>query len=480
MDDPTTSPVTRRSVIRLIGAALAAPAVAGPARPQSYAPAPGQVPLSGTVSVRDFGAAGNGVSDDTAAIAAAIAQVASTGQPLFVPEGTFLVDPARLLVTGSGLASRFVMFGQGPSSILKIRDGTIDSANRFLLRFTTQQDMDLIEIRDLMFDHNARGSADPVKARGDPWAFQHSHTVQIAPTAGTLKLVRFSNVTIRDPAADGFNSSFKGTASVLDFVVTDCSVIERRRLRSDICFVSLPAAAHVDRFRGDVIEIEAVAPTQGKVQLRYSNCAVKRLDFLAHTSDWLTGNVEVYFDSVTAPENVGISGVVLHATNCVFGISTDKRFNRWRALQPGSQVSNSVLLHKYDEATNSVGSLTPWSSQKFGWRTNLRLVGCESRIDDSRPVAPRGAAILGTPGVTPQARGNAALEVDRHKFDARFEMSVDADRCGRVRLVDNDYGGTLCAIRYRDDGPYALDISIEGGDFRRVKGARTIKSKAAR
>lgn len=48
--------------------------------------------LRDTVSVKDFGAVGDGVADDTAAIQAAIAYMESTGYPVYVPPGTYLTD----------------------------------------------------------------------------------------------------------------------------------------------------------------------------------------------------------------------------------------------------------------------------------------------------------------------------------------------------------------------------------------------------
>jgi hypothetical protein len=79
--------------------------------------------------------------------------------------------------------------------------------------------------------------------------------------------------------------------------------------------------------------------------------------------------------------------------------------------------------------------------------------------------------VLGIAGVTPATLANANLEVANHKFDSRFEVSVHADRCGRVRLVGNDYGGAVCAIKYQPGSSFAVDLSVEGGDFRRVTGA---------
>lgn len=71
------------------------------------------------VNVKDFGAAGDGIADDAAAFAAAIAAVASTGQTIYVPAGTYVIGSA---LTSTGHLN---MFGDGDKSILDFSGATI-------------------------------------------------------------------------------------------------------------------------------------------------------------------------------------------------------------------------------------------------------------------------------------------------------------------------------------------------------------------
>lgn len=89
----------------------------------------GQVraPIAAMVDVRDYGAVGDGSTDDTAAFTAA--HTAAAGRPLFVPPGTYLVTSLPALVTGD----RIVGVGYS-SEILYAGTGT-------LLTLTSKQDI---------------------------------------------------------------------------------------------------------------------------------------------------------------------------------------------------------------------------------------------------------------------------------------------------------------------------------------------------
>jgi hypothetical protein len=67
-----------------------------------------QLKLQETVSVKDFGAVGDGVTDDTVAVTAFLTSIISTGDTGLIPEGIYLVDTISL-VAGSG----FNLIGSG-------------------------------------------------------------------------------------------------------------------------------------------------------------------------------------------------------------------------------------------------------------------------------------------------------------------------------------------------------------------------------
>jgi parallel beta-helix repeat protein len=88
-------------------------------------------------NVKDFGALADGMTDDTAAIQAAI-NAAASGGTVFLPHGTYVVDPDVSLHLTSGVT----LAGSGRKSILKIKPNSnvldnlvkIENADRVILR----------------------------------------------------------------------------------------------------------------------------------------------------------------------------------------------------------------------------------------------------------------------------------------------------------------------------------------------------------
>lgn len=96
------------------------------------APFPGAVPrtvedkLSERLSARDFGATGNGTTDDGPALQAAMNAAAAAGKTLLIGEGTFRITaPLTLPGAAAGLVMRGVILYAGPDggTALTIGDG---------------------------------------------------------------------------------------------------------------------------------------------------------------------------------------------------------------------------------------------------------------------------------------------------------------------------------------------------------------------
>jgi hypothetical protein len=97
-------------------------------------------------NVKGYGAVGNGTTDDTTAVQAAITAVeAAGGGVIYFPVGTFLLSP--LTITGSGIT----IVGSGWSSILKLAP----SSNDYLIKLSPGSGSVTIDISRLAISGNA-------------------------------------------------------------------------------------------------------------------------------------------------------------------------------------------------------------------------------------------------------------------------------------------------------------------------------------
>lgn len=75
------------------------------------------------ISVRDTGAFGDGVHDDTSAIQAAIAALPATGGTVYVPAGTYLIDTTRRINLRS-----LMLLSLDPGAVLKAKTSSVSRA----------------------------------------------------------------------------------------------------------------------------------------------------------------------------------------------------------------------------------------------------------------------------------------------------------------------------------------------------------------
>jgi Pectate lyase superfamily protein/Chaperone of endosialidase len=96
-----------------------------------------------SLSVKDFGAVGDGVANDTAAIQSALTHGALTGRAVFVPAGTYKITAALVVNTGA-YSTGAILFGEGRNSIIS-QVGIGEDG----IKFSTTQFLQNSGIRDL-------------------------------------------------------------------------------------------------------------------------------------------------------------------------------------------------------------------------------------------------------------------------------------------------------------------------------------------
>jgi hypothetical protein len=96
------------------------------------------------LNVRTFGARGDGITDDTAALQAAVTAAAAVKTAVYVPSGTYLVSAPVVIPAGEGLG----IFGSGWASSIKLKA----ASNCFVFKMTGADTR--ITMRDLEIDGN--------------------------------------------------------------------------------------------------------------------------------------------------------------------------------------------------------------------------------------------------------------------------------------------------------------------------------------
>ena len=146
-------------------------------------------------NVKDFGAVGDGVTDDRAAIQAAIdnaVQFTPQGGILF-PAGTYRLSRVNVLggrwsIDLNGVQD-FMVMGEGPKSVVKLADTTSKTSDWhvFILRNNCQR----VVFKDLVIDGNRTGLTNPD---------EQSHGIEVEP--GTEDLV-VDRCIVRECFGDG-------------------------------------------------------------------------------------------------------------------------------------------------------------------------------------------------------------------------------------------------------------------------------------
>jgi len=137
-------------------------------RPTDYDSVTNKVVLSditndgGRVDVRVFGAVGDGVADDRAAIQAAIDHAASVGLEVYIPPGTYYVTPDPLTNVGLSIPSNLTVRGAGWSSIIRFPGVGLAPCIGNAASHGTQEQQDQgdvnIHIHDLKLDLEGTGN----------------------------------------------------------------------------------------------------------------------------------------------------------------------------------------------------------------------------------------------------------------------------------------------------------------------------------
>lgn len=174
-----------------------------------------QSKLRETISVKDFGAVGDGVADDTAAIQAAINQ--GDGKTLFFPEGIYLVSDdviisnKKIRIVGAGIRNTIIL-RNGNYVSLRVREG--DSAN--LTSDFGISDLQLLNIRINFFNNVSFAIIDNISSvRTAAASYDYYGVDANAAITGTTTLLE--NIQIKNSRFVGMRGAIRLEATGVEY-----------------------------------------------------------------------------------------------------------------------------------------------------------------------------------------------------------------------------------------------------------------------
>lgn len=332
--------------------------------------------LRDIVSVKDFGALGDGVTNDAPAIQNALNYTIANGKALYFPEGTYII-------TGVGLTNSrieptipdntsVVMFGAGPGkTIIKEKSGDTLAYGRFhmMLYFNVVGSAILnnLIVRDMTFDKNGLSNGPPPI----PFDWEQAHIIGVTTGFGTGKVryALFSNVEMLDKVGGGivFMDGLVDNA-----VITNCHSRNFSYLfgeRGDFEFQAAVVNLEVLGCSGTYAQCEPDDPDPPPNVFpvaAFRDCNINILEFTAYYGTAASVKAQtIVLDNCVAMGKLTVGNAKLLARNCKFVVASENNFF-WYRLAEGSVVESSTIINRYDAATNSISSFYPQALATLG------------------------------------------------------------------------------------------------------------------
>lgn len=440
----------------------------------------------GYVSLRWFGAKGDGVTDDALLYQDAINYAVTNNVALYVPKGVYLIGPSKnyiqaTMVTGSHLT----IYGDGPAmSIIKespdknreISPGTPHTLKNgcklLFIKGTGSTIAESVMLRDICFDKDGGNTAPPtaeecplVKIGGvwvdDPnpeYYLEHSHAimVQMEDTA-LLRAFTAINVTTRDIIGAGINLA-KGL--IIEAVLINCHGIDHNYTggpRGDHEFQATVANLLITGCTGDFIQSEPniSTPVSGiRTQVTMVGCRYTILDVGGFSA--LNTGMHVNMVSCYA-ENAVFYDALVQASLCDLGVASilNSGSRRWFQLAPGSSLSDCRIRVYVDAGTNALSS---WymDGAKTTFSMNLIVSNCHIEGGTGMLNTTTGFALYGA-ALHSGVKDYSVRFIDC-TFDPLFEGILNADRNGVFEF-------TNCKLACRST---AFKVGSSGGNFGKI------------
>lgn len=420
------------------------------------------------VSIKDFGGKGDGMADDTEALSKAITYCLVNNKKLIIPEGTYVIESNKIVITLTGDDNHFTMQGSGKNSTIKRKDNSCLADNMELFTIITKgnSDVESFEVDDIFINDNAAGN--PINdISAGAFSYEHSSIFRFLPSSGAkIKQIVFENVIFDDPIADciNFSSSYIGK-----FVGDKINVLKRNRVRSDICFSNAIENFKLTNSVLTTFEAEWNEAPNFISHVQIYNTVVKdAFDYGGYGDpnkcELVASKCDINFKTIRMAD-VQISDSTIRLKTSEDIRRTDKTI-----------FTNCRFIHYLtNESAPYDVSYLAISSANVGYPTKVYFKGCRFEIDSSvTAISENSKAVF----LNPVELKNIEKQVADFKecwFDERFGCSIYSNRGGTMVSRNCDFAGTAYALYAGGDYDYGTRLFLDGGRFDRMKSAYTIR-----
>ena len=313
--------------------------------------------ILGIYSIKQYGALGDGIADDTAAIQATIDAVEAMGEGVvFIPAGTYLISSP--LTFGSNIRIQ----GIGNSSILKNKAGRTDPPGTILYHLFEPNAPGVSNsgLYDLWLDHN-------LTAYGE---LDHSPCISVNKTINfTISNITFDDVITMAIWAD----SFAG-ATTTGLLVSNCRILKSSMgglsVFGDIWNTTIVGCVF-SNCKDDAISFsgtfdECSALTEHPIGITISGCTITDCN-RRNASDSVPHGILLF-----GAEYASITGVTIDKTLgglAIFGISAARRTTH-------VSMSGCTIRRSGDTPDSIVG--VPTSGIRIGYADDITIGDCGS------------------------------------------------------------------------------------------------------
>lgn len=414
-----------------------------------------QPDLAATATVRDFGARGDGVSDDTAAIQAAIDSVAKRGGTLRFPPGTYLV-------TSVGLRPGVRYVGYGATIKRPVKQGkwirSFNAAKPGFL-YSGDEDSAMLTIEGLTFDGQRI-----VQDEYRKYQLEQAHLLflQADPKrAGRLR-ARILNCQFQDCVADAISLYTNVDVQIINCTARDCfrGGITITGGHSRIQVVNFTAHGKVHPTGIDVEVDGAGFGGSHRIELTLNGLMLPDGDFDVGVHD---GSV-VLGTNITAraPFNLYARDASVRISNSEFGIGRYSGTGN-RIVHP-SDVTFQNCRFRIDGESNDEAS--KWAAIHVYWNLSqgrqinqsLRLLDCDFEVGPDIAKQDTTYAIYCEGDV---AERKNRLLVDGGRIPASFNHGLFINQGGTVSLRDVEIEAQT-PMRFGSADKWPIDALIDG------------------